>query len=69
MNPNEDLKQDQKVSFIIDGTKATGKVVGKANNGHPFIGSLYIIEPDIPIRNDVYDHTHFVMFENQLTLC
>lgn len=36
-----------------------------ALNGLPIIGQLYIIKPDQPINNDVYDYTHFVAWRNK----
>jgi len=63
-----DLKQDQRVEFNIREFKGTGKIVGKALTDQPIIGGTYIIEPDNSIRNKVYDYTHFVAQEIQLTL-
>lgn len=65
---NKKLKQGQKVEFHIGDLTGTGKIVGKALNDQPIIGGTYIIEPDTPIRNEVYDYTHFVAQENQLIL-
>jgi hypothetical protein len=63
-----ELKQDQKVSFDVADIKGTGKIVGKALTEQPIIGITYIIEPDEPIRNEVYDYTHFVLNETQFKL-
>lgn len=64
----EQLKQGQRVRFKIDSLSGTGKVVGVATVEHPIIGSSYIIEPDEPINSVVYDYSHFVAWDIQLTL-
>lgn len=64
----EQLKQGQRIRFEISDLKGDGKIVGVANNGHPIIGVLYIIEPDIPINNSVYNYSHIVAWENQFQL-
>lgn len=65
---NERLKQNQRVSFKINDIQGKGKIVGMATSGSPIIGKSYIIEPDEPISNEVYDYSHFVAFEYQLKL-
>lgn len=62
----EDLKQDQRVEFDIDGLKGEGKIVGIATNGAPIIGKAYIIEPDVAISNEIYNYSHFIAWEFQL---
>jgi hypothetical protein len=58
-----ELKQDQRVEFCIGELKGKGKIVGKALTEQPWIGGTYIIEPEVSIRNEVYDFTHFVVQE------
>lgn len=65
---NEDLKQGQKVEYHVDTLHGFGKIVGKANNGQPIIGCLYIIEPEIPITSEVYPYSHFALWETQFKL-
>lgn len=65
---NKELKQGQRVEFRIGDLTGTGKIVGKALTDQPIIGGTYIIEPDISIRNEVYDYSHFVAQEIQLVL-
>lgn len=65
---NLDLKQGQRVEYNVDNLHGFGKIVGKANNGAPIIGCSYIIEPEIPIYNDVYQYTHFICYEIQFKL-
>lgn len=60
--------QGQRVEFNIGDLKGTGTVVGKALTDQPIIGGTYIIEPDNPISNEVYNYTHFVAPEINLTL-
>jgi hypothetical protein len=64
----KELKQGQRVEFNIYNFVGKGKVVGKALTDQPIIGITYIIEPDTPIRSEIYDYTHFVVQENQLML-
>lgn len=61
------LKQDQRVKFDIYGLEGYGKIVGKVGT-NDILGGTYIIEPDVSIRNDVYDYTHFVANEHQLKI-
>ena len=65
---HKELKQDQRVKFHIGDLTGEGKIVGKALEELPIIGGTYIIEPDQPIKNEVYDYTHFVAQEIQLIL-
>jgi len=65
---NEDLKQGQRIEFKVDQLEGFGKIVGKANNGQPIIGSLYIIEPEVPITNEIYPYSHFALWETQFKL-
>lgn len=60
-----DLKQGTRIEFEIADLKGEGTIVGLATTGHPIIGKTYIIEPDVPINNEVYDYTHFVAWESQ----
>ena len=62
------LKQGQRIRYVISDLTGYGKIVGIASNSLPIIGISYIIEPDVPINNEVYQYTHFVAFENQLTV-
>jgi len=64
------LKQGQRVQYFIDSVnplQGEGTVVGVASNVAPIIGRSYIIEPDKPISNEVYDYSHFIAWEFQLT--
>ena len=63
-----ELKQGQRVEFNLGTLNGTGTVVGKAMSDQPIIGGTYIIEPDEPIRNEVYDYTHFVAQQINLIL-
>ena len=65
---NFELEQGQRIEYNVDTLHGFGKIVGKANNGQPIIGCLYIIEPDEPIDTSVYKYTHFVAWENQFKL-
>mgnify|MGYP000978811012 CR=1 FL=1 len=67
-NMYKQLKQGQKVQFKIDDVSVTGKVVGVATVAQPILGSLYIIEPDTDISNEVYQYTHCVQYRYMLTL-
>lgn len=63
-----DLIQGQRVSYkISDDIFGEGKVVGKSKNDSIVVGGEYIIEPDVPINNGVYNYTHFTCFEIYLT--
>ena len=62
------MKQGQRVEFKIGDLIGKGKIVGKALTEQPIIGGTYIIEPDEPISNEVYDYTHFATQEIYLTL-
>lgn len=65
----EDLKQGTRVEFDIDGNiKGKGTIVGVATNGAPVIGKCYIIYPDEPICNEVYNYSHFVAWEFQFNV-
>jgi hypothetical protein len=64
----KEMKQGQRVEFKIGELKGKGKVVGKSMNYLPIIGATYIIEPDEPISNEVYDYSHFVANEKQITI-
>ena len=59
----ENLKQGTRVAYNISGLAGNGTIVGQASNGVVFIGKSYIIQPDIPINNKVYDYSHFVCYE------
>ena len=61
------LKNDQRVSFNRAGLVGEGKVVGLIGS-FPITGGRYIIEPDKPINNEVYDYSHFVCDEIDLTV-
>lgn len=64
-----ELKQGTRIKYNINNElKGTGKIVGVAHNDLPIIGVTYIIEPDTPIKNEVYDYSHFVLPENQFEL-
>jgi len=60
------LKQGTKVKYDVQTLKGTGTVVGVALIEQAITGSLYIIEPDIPISNDIYNYSHFCAWQNQL---
>lgn len=62
----ENLKQGTRVEYDVQSLKGKGYVVGLAMNEQPIIGSLYIIEPDELINNEVYNYTHFAAWGNQL---
>ena len=64
----KELKQNQKVEFNVGGLKGTGRVVGKAQIEQPVIGGTYIIEPDVPVSNETYNYSHFVVPQINLTL-
>lgn len=68
MEDNNNLKQDDRVSFDIQVLKGTGKVVGVASSEQAIIGKSYIIEPDEPIFSDVYPYSHIVVFAIHLKL-
>ena len=60
----ENLKQNTIVYFDLDGQfKGYGKIVGQSTIHQPIIGAQYIIEPDIPITNQVYPYSHFAIYE------
>jgi len=61
-----DLKQGTRVEYDIQTLKGKGTVVGVAVVDQPICGKCYIVQPDEPIRNEVYDYTHFVAWEIQL---
>jgi hypothetical protein len=65
---SKELKQGQRVKFHIGDLMGEGKIVGMALVEQPIIGGTYIIEPDQPIKNEVYDYTHFVAQEVQFEL-
>lgn len=58
--------QDQKVEFDNGVIKGIGKIVGIATTPQAVIGRSYIIEPDVPIKNETYPYSHFVCFEVHL---
>ncbi len=60
------LKQGTRVKFKIADLNGEGTIVGVSTNPQPVIGSSYIIDPDVSIRNEVYDYSHFVAFGCQL---
>lgn len=59
------LKDTQRVSFNKGGISGEGKVVGLVGE-FPITGGRYIIQPDKPINNEVYDYSHFVCDEIDL---
>jgi hypothetical protein len=61
------LCQGDHVSCKIDEKIVTGKICGKSVTDQPFIGGIYIIEPDETITNETYPYTHFTMPEVLLT--
>jgi hypothetical protein len=66
---NEDLKQGQRIKYDVnEEVRGTGTIVGKATNNVPILGGIYIIQPDIPINNGMYNYSHFVLPENQFEL-
>ena len=68
MGIKKEIKQGERVEFKIADLTGKGKVVGKAMNELPIIGATYIIEPDEPISNEVYDYSHFVANETQINI-
>lgn len=60
------LKQGTRVEYDVQTLKGKGTIVGVAVVEQPISGQCYIIEPDEPIRNEVYDYTHFVAWGVQL---
>src|SRR5688572_965374 len=61
------LKQGTRITYNIDNSlQGEGEIVGVANNGVPILGIMYIIEPDIPIKNEVYDYSHICVYEYYL---
>jgi hypothetical protein len=59
----ETLTQEQKIEFDNGAVKGTGKICGIASEGVPVLGKAYIVQPDEPIKNEVYDYTHIVIHE------
>lgn len=57
----ENLKQGTRVEYDVQTLKGKGTIVGMSVNELPIIGATYIIEPDEPIQNEVYDYTHFAV--------
>jgi hypothetical protein len=63
----EQLKQNTRISFDIDGKiKGVGKIVGVTTSEMPMLGYQYIIEPDEPINNEVYEYSHFVAWSTMI---
>ena len=61
---NEELKQNTIIFYNINNTlQGYGKIVGQSTIHQPIIGAQYIIEPDIPITNQVYPYSHFAIYE------
>jgi hypothetical protein len=59
-------KQDEIVNYNNGVVWGTGKIVGQSSTELPVIGISYIIEnlkSNIPIPNEGYSYTHFVVFE------
>jgi hypothetical protein len=62
------LKQGTRIQFDIQSIKDTGTIVGVASAGDALQGTLYIVQPDNRISNEVYDYTHIVAYELYFTV-
>lgn len=61
------LKQGTRIQFDVQNIKGTGTIVGVASAGDALHGTLYIVQPDEKINNEVYDYTHIVVYEHAFT--
>lgn len=70
MKFEKELKQGTEIYYYLpkSGKKWTGKIVGIASGGFPFLGRTYIIEPNEPFANETYPYSHHVLFEIDINL-
>ena len=62
------LKRGTRVSFSIGDIPRTGIIVVKSLNHKAIPGDIYIIKPDMPIENEIFNFSCFPINKSRLEL-